>query len=387
MVALYCSDVSGAFDRVSETRLGDKLRRLALHPKILRLLLSWLEPRSSVVVVDGESAQRRVLTNSVYQGTLWGPPLWNIHYSDSAVAVRNRGFLEVIFADDLNCSKVFDTTTSERKVREDLEKCQEELHKWGGANQVLFDAGKESFHCIHRGRHFGDDFKILGVLFDCQLTMGAAAVEVSREAGWRLKSLLRCRRFYSIGQLVRLYKAQILSFIESRTPALHHAAPSVLDCIDRVQRRFLREIGVSELEALQRFKLAPLPIRRDISMLGFLYRVAHGLVPLALSELFPRRVSRILTSRGERHNLQFVDFTGLGGHTDVFKRSCFGLITVWNMLPTDVVHAKSVRISQRLIQEASLVWARQHHEQHEWHRFLSTTARVTPLYVFQRLFR
>ena len=87
--------------------------------------------------------------------------------------------------------------------------------------------------------------------------MRAAAHEVATQAGWKLSALLRCRRFFSRGDLVKLYKAQVVSFIESRTAALHHAAPSVLDVIDRLQRRFLRELGITELDALLHFKLAP----------------------------------------------------------------------------------------------------------------------------------
>ena len=142
------------------------------------------------------------------------------------------------------------STTTETQAQAELKQCQSSLHRWGAANRVLFDPGKESFHGIHRTRSFGEDFKILGVIIDCKLTMRAAAKEISREAGWKVKSLLRCRRFYTQKELVKLYKAQVLSYIESKTAAIHHAAPSVLDAIDRVQRRFLREIGLTEGEAL-----------------------------------------------------------------------------------------------------------------------------------------
>ena len=59
--------------------------------------------------------------------------------------------------------------------------------------------------------------------------------------------------------------------MESGTPALYHAAPSVLDRIDKVQRKFLREIGFTEVEALERYRLAPLPCRREIAMMGALH--------------------------------------------------------------------------------------------------------------------
>ena len=96
-------------------------------------------------------------------------------------------------------------TSCFHQARAALRRCQTSLHRWGAANKVTFDPGKESFHAIHRTRSFGDDFKILGVLFDCQLTMRSAAQEIAREAGWKAKALLRCRRFYSQGELVKLY--------------------------------------------------------------------------------------------------------------------------------------------------------------------------------------
>ena len=128
MVALYCSDVAGAFDRVCEKRLVAKLRRCGLHPRMLRLLESWLEPRTSAVILDGCASAPSPLCNSVYQGTVLGPPLWNVHYADSKLAVQEEGFTEVIFADDLNCSKEMGATTTEAQARTALRGC---LRRWG----------------------------------------------------------------------------------------------------------------------------------------------------------------------------------------------------------------------------------------------------------------
>ena len=52
-IALYCSDVSGAFDRVSADRLLAKLKARGVHEKILAVLASWLDTRSARVCVDG----------------------------------------------------------------------------------------------------------------------------------------------------------------------------------------------------------------------------------------------------------------------------------------------------------------------------------------------
>ena len=387
LIAVYCSDVSGAFDRVCEQRIGRKLQGLGLHPRVCQLLLSWLEPRLSEVVVEGATATRKHLKNSVYQGTVLGSPLWNIHYADAAKAVRKQGFLEVIFADDLNCVREFGPEVSQRVVEHELRQCQRELHAWGGANRVLFDPGKESFHGIHRGRHFGDEFKILGVIFDTQLGMHAAAREIAREAGWRLKTLLRCRRYYTTPDLVKLYKAQILSYIESGTPALHHAAPSVLECVDRVQRRFLREVGLSEERALTEYRLAPLCARRDIAMIGMLHRITSGTAPSELAKLFVpvnRRTGFGTRNLEVRHERQLREFVSGGCHTETCRRSAFGLVTVWNMLPGDVVMSKSTKVVQRRLQDA----LRNHMEsgQRNWQTLCANSARrMTPV-RFQSLF-
>ena len=94
---------------------------------------------------------------------------------------------------------------------------------------------------------------------------------MATEAGWRLQALLQVKRF----------------FIESRTPGLYHAAPSVLNLIDRGQRRFLRELELTEVEALELYRLAPLPCRRYMAVLGALHKITLGFAPPQLAALFP----------------------------------------------------------------------------------------------------
>eukprot|EP00969_Alexandrium_andersonii_P182986 8085360-Alexandrium_andersonii.AAC.1 len=76
-VAVYCADVSGAFDRVSSGRLLAKLASAGVHLRILRVLQSWLAPRSARVIVRGSESDLLDVRDMVYQGTVFGPPLWN----------------------------------------------------------------------------------------------------------------------------------------------------------------------------------------------------------------------------------------------------------------------------------------------------------------------
>ena len=73
-VGVYCSDVSGAFDRVSAARLLDKLSALGLHRDLFGTVQSWLRDRQAFVVVAGDRSAGSVLSKIVYQGTVWVPP-------------------------------------------------------------------------------------------------------------------------------------------------------------------------------------------------------------------------------------------------------------------------------------------------------------------------
>ena len=55
-IAVYCSDVSGAFDRVKADRLVYKLRAKQVHPLMVEVLKAWLRSRRATVVVGGKSS-------------------------------------------------------------------------------------------------------------------------------------------------------------------------------------------------------------------------------------------------------------------------------------------------------------------------------------------
>ena len=76
------------------------------------------------------------------------------------------------------------------------------------------------------------------------------------------EKLLKVRRVSKTPEVFRVYTAQVLSYIDSGTPALHRVAPSVLDRVDRSQHCFLRELGCGEVAALNDFRLTLLVSRR-----------------------------------------------------------------------------------------------------------------------------
>ena len=73
-VGLYCSDVSGAFDRVCKDRLSAKLRASGLPDLVISFLVSWLGDRLSTIVVSGSHSAAGILANSGFRGAVLGHP-------------------------------------------------------------------------------------------------------------------------------------------------------------------------------------------------------------------------------------------------------------------------------------------------------------------------
>ena len=90
-----------------------------------------LEDRVSTVIVSGAHSVEEVLANSVFQGTVLGPPLWNLFYADARFSVRKLGFTETVFADDFNCWIPLDKDVKEVDAVMELSRCEASLHALG----------------------------------------------------------------------------------------------------------------------------------------------------------------------------------------------------------------------------------------------------------------
>ena len=80
--AIYLSDISGAFDKVETELLLRKLRAAGLKDTFLKFFRSYLAPRRAIVLAEGEHSIALVLRDMIFQGTVLGPPLWNICFKD-----------------------------------------------------------------------------------------------------------------------------------------------------------------------------------------------------------------------------------------------------------------------------------------------------------------
>jgi hypothetical protein len=144
-------------------------------------------------------------------------------------------------------------------------------------------------------------------------------------------------KYIQIFKLKYMFGVQ-LSCIEYRTPAIYLAKRDSLPPLDRLQTRFLRDAGVDEETALVHFNLAPLNTRRDMAMLGLIHRTMLGKGPDQFRQFFQGVADKKFDDPRCR----------ISG--DLAKRSAFGLVAIYNLIPYKCRCAKTVKEFQRNLQ-------------------------------------
>ena len=112
----------------------------------------------------------------------------------------------------------------------------------------------------------------------------------------------------------------------------------------------MKKRGLNESEAfLRKGGLAPLELRRDIAVLGFLHKIQLGDVHPDLHGLFTRDIEPATapTRRAARRHAR--QFREQPGNSLYFKQSLFGALTVYNFFPTYAIEATTVKAFQILL--------------------------------------
>ena len=161
-----------------------------------------------------------------------------------------------LFADDLSGMTSMVQSSSPALLTQQLEEMQGRAHAWGRKHQVEFDPGKEYFKILHPSRGIGDDFKLVGTLFDCRLTMQPCIDAILAKIRPKVRALLRLQHLYSVPSMIGQYKSHIWSLKEYSNGAILIAAPTQLRRLDKVQRWYLHELGISDTQAFVDFNFA-----------------------------------------------------------------------------------------------------------------------------------
>ena len=185
---------------------------------------------------------------------------------------------------------------------------------------------------------------------DVQLNMSEAVDSVVARARPKIKALLRSRAFYGLADLILQFKTHIWGLIEYSHGCVLHASDSALARINRLQSSFVDALGVCEEYVFLIHNFAPLELRRDIAILGFIHKRVLGECHPAIMTLLPFSSHEIAW----RHTKQLETHLDscIASHA-LYWRSLFGLIHVFNRLPDHVVASSTVHVFQARLTEAA----------------------------------
>ena len=349
-VGAYLSDISGAFDRVFKAYLLSKLHAIGVGAKYLNFLDAYLSPRRGRVVVQGTSSDEFILDDSVFQGTVLGPTLWNIFFADVAMPAKSSGGKEALFADDLNVFQLFARLQDLEECINKLKACRQRVHAWGRANRVSFDPAKEHLIMLHPTEHHGDTFRLLGCMVDPDLRMHTCIDQLLSKIRPKGTAILRTRAYYSVPELIKQYKTHVWGLVEIFSGAYFHAADTMLNKIGQVQTSFLNKLEVSLEQAFLEFNFAPAELRRNIGILGMIHKRVLGQCHPSYQQLLPWYSERFDTPRGFGHSKQlYGHWVEATSHPALFSRSIFSMVDIYNNLPQWVVDAQNVTHFQKML--------------------------------------
>ena len=347
-IAAFLGDISGAFDRVFKDYLMAKLYVAGVGPLYLNFIDAYLQPRKAQVIVEGEASDPFDIQNTVFQGTVLGPALWNLFFADVSIPAQSSGGSSFKFADDLSVFQAFDRHEENNVLIRRLGICRERVHKWGRLNRVAFDATKEHLAILHPYSGEGDDFKLLGCMFDCKLTMRQAIERIMSQVRPKILAILRTKQHYSVKDLIGQFKTHIWGIMAQHTGAIFHSANYLLDKLDNCQTRFLNEIGISEIDAFLEFNFAPLRLRRNIGVLGLLHKRVLGLAHPIFQDLLPfHDHSQHGASTGNHTRQLYGHALDVVFQSSLYHKSIFSMVHIYNRLPQKTIDKKTVSDFQR----------------------------------------
>ena len=162
-----------------------------------------------------------------------------------------------------------------------------------------------------------------------------------------MKAIVRTRSHYAIKDLISQFKTHIWGLMECHNGGIFHACSSLLEKLDAIHFKFLRDIGSDHANAFLEFNFAPPTLRRNIGILGLLHKRVLGLSHPMFQTLLPF-CSDVpgAWSPGDHNKQLYGHLPEANFQLALFCRSIFGMTYVYNRLPQEIVDNQTVSLFQ-----------------------------------------
>ena len=290
------TDLSKAFDCLVHDLLIAKLHAYGFDYQAIKLLYNYLSGRLQRVRVNASFSSWREIFSGVPQGSILGPPLFNIYSSDLFFFI----LLEIAnYADD---NSPFSCASTIPRVITTLESEAHNLLNWLKNN--MEKANPSKFHLLLSDSDQAysvkiDNFnifnskseKLLGITIDNKLTFDEHVSKLCTKASQKLHALSRVGNYMTQTQRKIIMKTFILSHFGYCPLVWMFHSRKQNNRINRIHERALRIVyrdNESTFDELL-FKDESFTIHeRNIQSLAIeLYKIAYGLSPQIMNLVLP----------------------------------------------------------------------------------------------------
>lgn len=318
LVSVLSMDMSKAFDSLCPALVIQKLKAYGFGNQSLNLMRSFFHQRMNRVKLAGITSTWKETERGCPQGSSFGPLLWNIFQNDMSFNVKSSNLS--MYADD---HQLYTTGNNIEMVKRNLEAEAEVATSWYRDNFLLANPDKFQVITINprrrgTGASVGEislridghsieptsEIKLLGVLFDDNLTFTRHISDVCRRSSQKVGVLMRLRNLIPCKSKLLLYKTIILPNLTYCHLVWHFCKASDRRKLERIQERALRAVYKSNKTSYENLlKQANLPSlynRRLQDIAITMYKVKNGMTSTGITELFDLK--------GKKYNLRNGDF-------------------------------------------------------------------------------
>ena len=298
-------DFSKAFDKVSHSKLLQKLEHYGIRGSTQAWIRDFLRDRSQRVLVHGQSSASSAVTSGVPQGTVLGPLLFSVYINDLPSCVDSTPRL---FADDCILYRVINTIGDCHQLQKDLDN----LQIWEKMWSMEFNALKcEVIRITNRkSRIIHADYSIHNQQLAQVDSTKYLGISISRNLSWKRHVDITCQKANrtlaflqrNIGCCpreikTRCYQTYVRPILEYAAIVWSPYTKCDIVKLEAVQRRAARFVTgqyqrtVSVTGLLQQLQWQSLADRRLQARAVMLYRIVNGqvAVPLSLFTALPGR--------------------------------------------------------------------------------------------------
>ena len=228
MIGVVMIDFKKAFDLVDHKILLQKLKHYKLSDKTMSWFDSYLLHRKQRVCVNNVTSDDEIIINGVPQGSILGPLMFLLFIND--LPLYTKPIHTDMYADD---TTLYEIGISQDEIERNLQLALINLSKWCIANGMVINTAKTKLMLIttHQRRtilntndlilsfnnenlNTVDKDKILGVIFDNNLSWTSHVDLLCKKISSNLWLLSRIKEYLNIEQRIQFYKTYIQPHID-----------------------------------------------------------------------------------------------------------------------------------------------------------------------------